>query len=131
MFTIDTPGVLGFGCEVIRREWFAPYRDGPRFRLTVWDTGRTIGGKHRLGYRLALIEPGTIAHLFEGEDFGASTMHAIDSDATVRGIMAFLTCRPGDTDPEYFASYTPAQLDFCSQHAEALSAEVSARFGDD
>jgi hypothetical protein len=131
MFTIDTPGVLGYGCEVIRREWFAPYRDGPGFRLTVWDTRRTIGGKHRLGYRLALIEPGTIAHLFEGEDFGAPPMYAIDSDQTVAALMGFLTLRPGDTDRDYFANYTPAQLDFCSQHAEALSAEVFARFGDD
>jgi hypothetical protein len=69
------------------------------------------------------------AVLFEGEDFWCSPLHAIDSDAAVESIMAFLTCKPGDTDPEYFADYTPAQLDYCSQHAEALASEVEARFG--
>ena len=68
--------------------------------------------------------------LFEGEDFGCSPMHAIDSDETLAGIMGFLTLRPGDTDPEYFEGYTEAQLDYCSQHAEALACEVSRRFGD-
>ncbi len=68
--------------------------------------------------------------LFEGEDFGCSPMHGIDSDATVAAIMAFLTLRPGDTDPEYFADYTPEQLAYCSEHAETLSCEVDCRFGE-
>lgn len=68
--------------------------------------------------------------LFEGEDFGCSPMHAIDSDECVAAIMSFLTLRPGDTDREYFEDYTEAQLDYCSQHAEALASEVLNRFGE-
>lgn len=99
---------------------------GPVFRLTTWDTNRRgFGGKYVLGYRLTM--DGTT--VFEGEDFGCSPMHGIDSDETIEGIMAFLTLRPGDTDPEYFASYTEQQLTYCSEHAEALSAEVENRFG--
>lgn len=118
--------------EIIRRCIFRPYRKGmgPSFRLTVRDTGRTIGGKHRLGYLLTRIEPGTILNVFEGDDFGCSPLHAVDSDETVAAIMGFLTLRPGDTDAEYFENYTADQLEFCQQHAESLSCEVLNRFGE-
>lgn len=119
--------------DVIRRCIFTPYLPGkgPRFRLTVWDAHRRDSyGKSILGYRLKLCEPGTVLVVFEGEDFGCSPMHGIDSDETIAGLMGFLTCRPGDTDSKYFANYTPAQLEFCTQHAESLSCEVDNRFGE-
>lgn len=121
---------------------FSPYRKGmgPVFRLKVWDTYRTDHyGKSILGYRLSMGErqhlnvvnnPAVWTVLFEGEDFGSSPMHAIDSDETIAALMSFLTLRPGDTDSEYFDDYTPAQLDYCAQHAEALSCEVDRRFGE-
>jgi hypothetical protein len=84
-----------------------------------------------VGYRLTMRDRGRRTVLFEGDDFGCSPRHAIDSDATVEGIMGFLTLRPGDTDAEYFADYTQAQLDHCARHAEALSCEVQARFCDE
>jgi hypothetical protein len=55
-------------------------------------------------------------------------MNADDSDETVRGLMGFLTLRPGDTDDEYFENYTKAQRRYCDMHAEDLSCEVEARF---
>lgn len=124
--------------DILRTVRFRPYRKGagPVFKLVVWDTFGTIHGKSRLGYRLVMqdyfpdgrrMHPWTI---FEGEDFGCSPMHAIDSDETIKAIMGFLTLRPGDTDPDYFADYTPEQLDYCAQHAEALACEVMARFGE-
>ena len=150
--------------EVIRRVYFAPYRKrmGPRFALSVWDTGRTInGGKYWLGYQLRLLPPGKRCRecgedwpcsdsqrtdirpdiralhcvklpvtLFEGEDFGCSPLHSIDSYEAVESIMGFLTLRPGDTDADYFAEYTSEQLRFCDDHAEALRCEVEARFGE-
>ena len=133
------------GKDILRRVRFSPYRKGmgPTFALTTWDTGRSgYGGKWIVGYRLEMREHyntigGRILKkwrstppvtLFEGEDCGCSPLHSIDSDETVAGIMSFLTCRPGDTDAEYFADYTPAQLDYCSQHAESLACEVSNRF---
>jgi hypothetical protein len=103
---------------------------GPRFALTLWDTGRVIGGKCQLGYRLTQSENGQLRTLFEGEDFCASPLHPIDSDETVEALMGFLTLRPGDTDAEYFEGYTPEQLAFCQEQAEALTCEVEARFGE-
>ena len=115
--------------DIVRRCVFRPYRRGfgPAFYLTVWDTHRRCEtGQSLLGYRLRA-EGKT---LFGGEDLGCSPMHAIDSDECMASLMSFLTLQPGDTDPDYFADYTPAQLEFCDQHAEALSAEVNSRFGE-
>lgn len=113
---------------------------GPSFTLTMWDTGRlSKRGSSVVGYRLTMIGqhqatwPLTSERtvLFEGEDYGPSPMHCVDSNAAVEDLMAFLTCKPGDTDSEYFASYKPHQLNYCRQHAEALRSEVDRRFCDE
>lgn len=125
--------------DTLRVIRFRPYLKGkgPSFRLKTWDADRVEYCKQVVGYRLSMGvgnenaagNPAAWAVLFEGEDFGCSPLHAIDSDAAVEGIMSFLTLQPGDTDPEYFAGYTPEQLDYCSRHAESLSCEVDRRFG--
>lgn len=116
---------------LLRRCIFSPYRKGmgPVFYLVTWDTNRVNSmGKYLLGYRLTMRDKGKLTLLFKGEDFGCSPLHAIDSDETIVAIMGFLTLRPGDTDDEYFLDYTKKQLDYCSQHAEALAGEVMNRF---
>ena len=45
----------------------------------------------------------------------------MDADATVAGLLAFLSLKPGDTDPEYFEGYTPEQLAFARAQGENLS----------
>ena len=60
--------------------------------------------------------------IFEGADYDPSPM--IDNRVGVesaRDILTFLTCRPGDTDDEYFEKYTSAQLEWCKHHAENLA----------
>lgn len=109
--------------------------DGYRYTLTLRDSGEVDSrGRTRIAYRLTWRGPNAEACravvLFEGADFSGSPMHADDSDDSVAGLLSFLTCRPGDTDPEYFASYTQAQLDWCEQHAEYLSYAVMERFGE-
>ena len=82
--------------------------------LRTFDTGRTCGGKTMLRYTFA--DPSG-ALLFDGEDFGCSPLHAIDADATLRGLLGFLTLRPGDTDRDYFAHYSIAQWEFAESSA--------------
>ena len=87
--------------------------------LRTWDTGRTRGtgmmARTCIGYELR--EPdGTV--VFVGDDFGSSPMHADDSDEALRALLGFLTLRPGDTDAEYFADYTPEQLAFADDNGE-------------
>lgn len=120
--------------DVIRRVRFSPYHKGmgPTFALTVWDThDRDWRGQTKLGYRLTERHRGHGRSIFEGDDFTGSPMDADDSDAPMAALMGFLALRPGDTDAEYFDRYTPEQLAFADAHAEALAAEVRARFGED
>jgi hypothetical protein len=81
--------------------------------LRTWDTGESAGNgmmaRTRIGYELCGPDG---ARIFRGADFRCSPLYAIDSDDTLRGLLGFLTLRPGDTDGEYFDGYTPAQRAF-------------------
>jgi hypothetical protein len=121
--------------NLLRRIVFRPYATGagPSFTLTLWDTGEKTDPTHyRLAYRLTQVNvDGTRAVLFRGSDFGCPIYISIDSRECVRSLMSFLTLRPGDTDREYFDSYTKRQQEYCAQHAEALCYAVDDRFGTD
>lgn len=119
--------------DILRRCVFSPYRTGPKFSLTMWATPRTDArGQTIIGYELHAKRTGEPRKLlFTGEDFAGSPLHADDSDACVRSLMTFLTLRPGDTDSDYFANYTPEQIGFAEQHAEALNMAVIDRFGEE
>jgi hypothetical protein len=98
------------------RTWTDP--DGNGFRLELYDLNtRDRDGKWTLGYEFYHHD----ALIFEGEDFYASPLHAVDSDATVAGLLTFLSLRPGDTDPDYFADYTEEQLAWAREWGETLS----------
>jgi hypothetical protein len=106
-----------FARYTLMRVWEA---DG--FHLELYDTlippkqPRWIG-ETRLAYRL--YDGGRL--IFEGDDFGCGMDMAIDSDLSVASLLSFLSLQPGDTDPDYFASYTPEQLAWCQDRAEDLS----------
>ncbi len=90
------------------------------YRLKTWDTHHRHhnGPQWAIGY--AFCDPqGNV--LFTGEDFGCSPLHTIDSDECLRSLLGFLTLRPGDTDSDYFAGYTQAQMAFAQGDAENLS----------
>lgn len=118
--------------DKLRTVRLTPYRPGcgPTFTLTLWDTGRRdLRGQSYISYRLTQREPRrSPVIIFDADDFAGSPMHADDSDATVRSLLGFLTLRPGDTNREYFANYTPAQTAFCDDYAETLGAYAEMRF---
>lgn len=99
---------------------------GRKWQLKTWEHDCTCGRYDRtyLGYELITPE-GEV--LFTGDDFGCSPLHAIDSDNALRALLGFLTLRPGDTDREYFDSYTPAQMDF----ATSFECEAMQLYSDD
>ena len=119
--------------DLIRTVHLRPYRRGmgPWFRLHLYDLGRPFAGGPQsvIGYDLDAFEDGKRTRVFDGDDFGCSPLHAIDSDQAVRGLLSFLTLRPGDADADYFEGYDGAQLAFADEHAEALAAEADCRFG--
>lgn len=92
-------------------------------QLLVYDTYRTHGlgalTKTLLGY--VLIDPdGRV--IFAREDFGASPVHAIDSDHVIQGILGFLTLREGDVEDRYWEDheYTELQFEWRDRYAEDL-----------
>lgn len=59
------------------------------------------------------------ATIFEGVDF--STTAGTTYGEAARGVLGFLTLRPGDTDSEYFDGYTPEQIAWRDEYAEELA----------
>lgn len=142
--------------EFLRQARFKPYMPGmgPTFSLTIWDTFRLDKyGKFILRYRLtqtvdvcnatgkpcepSCYEPNTSCPkhkrrqvIFEGSDYCPSPSNAISGNESMAGLLYFLTLQPGDTDPDYFANYTPHQLAFASEHGEALRIEAMAKWGE-
>src|SRR5262245_56204380 len=111
------------------RVWEAPEHG---YRLELFDTHRTGPyGKARLAY--AFRHHGAV--VFEGDDYFPAPQDAIDSDASVGGLLSFLALRPGDADAEWFACYTDAQLEFAVSEGETLAllaAELEeVPYGDD
>jgi len=101
----------------VNRESIRTWRSG-RFELELFDTARSDWrGQTRLAYSFR--DGGKV--IFEGEDFAGSPLHADDSDETVAALLSFLSLRPGDTDRDYFDSYTPEQLDWARANGEELS----------
>jgi hypothetical protein len=89
------------------------------FTLKIWETNkRADTGQELLRYEFA-DENGNI--IFNGEDYGCSPMDAIDSDDSLRGLLGYISLRPGDTDAEYFDNYTPEQMEFAETYGEELS----------
>jgi hypothetical protein len=87
------------------------------FRLDLYDTGRVDRrGQTILAYDFWDGD----ALIFQGSDFAGSPLHADDSPATIGTLLGWLSLRPGDTDKDYFADYTPAQLAWCQERGELL-----------
>lgn len=119
--------------DLLRTFRFQPYRKGmgPTFTLRMWDTGRTDDrGSVTIAYKLSMREKGKTTVLFDAADYNGPPCCACDSNENAAGLMGFLTLRPGDTDDEYFAEYTPDQLAYAQAHAESLSCEVMTRLGE-
>ena len=100
--------------------------------LRTWDTGKLSAGRTCVGYELRDAAGGV---LFAGDDFRPSPLHADDSDDVLRALLGFLTLRPGDTDADYFADYSAAQLEFaessnCEQLAFDYSEDGAGTFAD-
>jgi hypothetical protein len=62
--------------------------------------------------------------LFDGSDF--STPLNPSDDRVIKDLLGFLTLKPGDTDDEYFSSYTEAQMEWANSFAcGVLACEIA------
>lgn len=114
-------------CEVLRKMRFGD--SNAAFSVVMWTTPkRDDRGQTVCGYRVKCIRSNGAhtefpagAIVFESEDFAGSPLHVDDSDETFGALLGFLSLRPGDTDPEYFEDYTPAQHAFAEYYGEELA----------
>ncbi len=91
------------------------------FRLELYDTGRTnLLGRSRLAYRFGDSRVG-VEPIFEGDDFYASPLDAIDGTATIASVLVLLSLRPGDTDAAALAGYSARQAEWMELYAEELA----------
>lgn len=109
---------------------------------TIYNSSNRVGQTRIDGYSLTLYERMSAfrgsydAILKKGRkvigiwhDFSPSPLHAIDSRDSWDAIWSFVTLRDGDTDSEYFDSYTAEMLAFRDGDAEHIGCAASARFG--
>jgi hypothetical protein len=61
---------------------------------------------------------------------GLAQNHAVDSIHAKELVLSTVAMRPGDTDAEYFATYTPAQLEWAKKYGEGISCERETRYCD-
>lgn len=60
-----------------------------------------------------------------------SPLHASDGREAREHILSHAAMKPGDTDAEFFDSYTPEQIAFVEAFGDELSAVASYRYGTD
>lgn len=103
--------------------------DGHRLILHAFDTGREDErGTARIEILAkvcgdTLWSPGdTYCHPAPG--------WALDGPETKKLVTELVALKPGDTDSEYFASYTPARIAFAVKFGEHLQCEAEARYGE-
>lgn len=96
------------------------------YRLDLFYTGkRDEYGKHILSY--CFFDKGKL--IFEGDDFHCSPLDPIDSLQAVYTLLSFLSLKPGDTDAEYFDTYTPHQLEWANgNRCEELSCMIPDKY---
>jgi hypothetical protein len=100
------------------RTWTAP---ADAYRLELYTTYQIDEyGKEILAYQFFHND----VVVFEGADFHCPQWTPIDGDQTVASLLAFLSLKPGDTDPEYFAGYTPEQMAFALAEGDNLHCYV-------
>jgi hypothetical protein len=93
------------------------------FTLELWDTHVPTGSGYLahtlLAYRFS--DRGTV--VFAGDRFAPPSGVCVDSDECVAAVLFWFTLKPGDTEGEFFESYSPLQMSWVeSTRADDLSA---------
>ena len=114
--------VAGGGMELevlpgARAPFIKWHADG--FELFIFHTHQRRDGKWRMAY--VLLDQGKV--IFRGDDFFSP--NDLDEKWNVAQLLGFLSLRDGDTDDEYFESYTPEQIAWRDERAAELGLRVS------
>lgn len=118
------PYVAGYGVRIrVALEWggtsYSHWHSRSRVLVRCYVQDQTIPG----GAWMEIVGPDGSAY----SECGPSPDMSDDGDAAVDLAISCLSIRPGDTDAEYFADYTPEMLEFCTAHGESLYTDWESR----
>lgn len=92
------------------------------------DNARPYGPSHT-ALRLELQFEGKL--VFSAGRIGIPGHESIDGKSAMEGALSLFAMKPGDTDDEFFADYTEAQLDFVQSYGEEIGMIREQRFCDE
>ncbi|HEY6117460.1 MAG TPA: hypothetical protein VI172_16020 [Candidatus Dormibacteraeota bacterium] len=101
--------------------------DGPIPNAFGWSSGWDSAGRVKLTVEVrhggkVIFPVGRLCCALHGSSDGIAAKELV---------MSLVAMRPGDTDADYFAGYTPEQLAWVTEHGEALGIEREARYCDE
>lgn len=102
------------------------YRHEPMIVIKAYDGGPRPGGTHHR-IDVEVRQGGEV--IFPRGATWCATPGCIDDAEAKALVMSLVAMKPGDTDPDYFASHTPAQLEWAAANGESLSCEAETRYG--
>jgi hypothetical protein len=94
--------------------------------ITAFDAHSTSGYHKRIDIE---VRHGGEVILARGDTY-CSTPRSIDGIEARELVMSCVAMKPGDTDSEYFESYTPRQLAWVTEHGEDLDCIKQDRYCD-
>jgi len=104
------------------------YRGEPPILINVYDDGYDNRGAQKI---LAEVKQGGKTIFPYGELYGAlSPSASSDGNEAKEHALALVGMKPGDTDAEYFESYSPEQKEWARKYGELISMYREDRFCD-
>ena len=98
--------------------------------ITAYDRNEPMGPHGHTTLRCQLTFQGKV--LFPhcaGFTVGIPAGQCIDGDYAKEAVTELFCLKPKDTDPDFFADYTPEQLEWVTANGEDLSVAKRERFG--
>lgn len=122
---------------------YAKLQDDPSYLFTIrfklstgwatmraWETPHGFDGSHaRLDCEL--VHNGKVVFPKGATWCGIPSHQSIDGNAAKECVASLFAMKPGDTDREYFDSYTPEQLEWAEANGEELGLEREIRYCDE
>ena len=105
-----------------------PHHDRPTIIVRAWETGFQSPNHTRLDIEVR--QGGAVIFPRGSLWCGIPSHQSIDGIDAKECVLGLVSMRPGDTDSDYFDSYSTDQLAWANEFGEALSWEREARYCD-
>jgi len=96
----------------------------PLVVINAFEGSRRVGGSHNQ-IDVEVRQGGRVVFPRGQIDCGLPTFEPIDGPDARELVLSLVAMKPGDTDRDYFADYTPEQLAWAERHADGVSYAAS------